>query len=101
LAPTLLYALSLHDALPIFGLAGHLSAHARGALELVDAGLGPLQAHVHQQLVARLHDALEARTVDAGEVIDGLVVGRHTQGVEGQDRKSTRLNSSHVKISYA
>src|SRR5690606_39788320 len=34
---------------------------------------------------------------------DGAVVGRFQDGVEDLDldRKSTRLNSSHVKISYA
>src|SRR5690606_39928522 len=33
---------------------------------------------------------------------DGAAVGpAAVLGVEGQDRKSTRLNSSHVKISYA
>src|SRR5690606_39537991 len=34
-------------------------------------------------------------------VVDGLRQGRVRMADAGQDRKSTRLNSSHVKISYA
>src|SRR5690606_41535438 len=38
----------------------------------------------------------------AGERIDGKVAERQAAARENQrDRKSTRLNSSHVKISYA
>src|SRR5207302_2333799 len=42
---------------------------------------------------------------ELGPVLSGLVVaGRNSSGMAselGSDRKSTRLNSSHVKISYA
>src|SRR5690606_38167587 len=31
----------------------------------------------------------------------GTIIGNYSFGPGGQDRKSTRLNSSHVKISYA
>jgi hypothetical protein len=34
---------------------------------------------MQDELVARLHRALEARTVDADEVVHRLIVGRHTQ----------------------
>src|SRR5438045_4670085 len=61
-ATTEIYTLSLHDALPIWRLAG--THHA------VD---------LHQRLEARLGG------IDAQRV----------------DRKSTRLNSSHLGISYA
>src|SRR5690606_41709371 len=40
-----------------------------------------------------------AASGDVGE--DDLEQGAHAQSRGGQDRKSTRLNSSHVKISYA
>src|SRR5438874_642165 len=33
--------------------------------------------------------------------VPGLIEGAHTGSGLGQDRKSTRLNSSHVEISYA
>src|SRR5690242_21738456 len=67
-APTEIYTLSLHDALPI-------SAHDR-------------------------HDRYEC---DAGEPVQGrgvLLALRAPHRLVG-DRKSTRLNSSHMSISYA
>src|SRR5699024_11795832 len=66
-APTALYTLSLHDALPIFPDA------------------------VKLQFVIR-HDLPELGDVKGGQ-----------PGAAGnqKDRKSTRLNSSHVSISYA
>src|SRR3712207_7618777 len=45
------------------------------------------------------HDAVELR--DRGELlgdVDGVLAGHR---VDHQDRKSTRLNSSHANISYA
>src|SRR6266850_5422435 len=60
-APTEIYTLSLHDALPIFGLVREFGT--------------------------------EVKT----RVLHGLDVVVH----EGEDRKSTRLNSSHLVISYA
>src|SRR5690625_6370721 len=70
-APTDIYTLSLHDALPIYS---HLSAH---------------QARV---LVRREPVPSSSRL---GPSAGGVPVSRH------RDRKSTRLNSSHVAISYA
>src|SRR5690606_42112192 len=79
-ATTAIYTLSLHDALPIL-----LGAQLLERLLL----LGREQRH---DLLARgalaLAHLLEERT-------DLLALLR------GEDRKSTRLNSSHVKISYA
>src|SRR5690606_41935508 len=70
------YALSLHDALPIFQLQG---VHHRLAMpeagEYIQPGGDVLQIEQHRAVAVR-------RLVDP-------------------DRKSTRLNSSHVKISYA
>src|SRR5690554_7689575 len=63
-ATTEIYTLSLHDALPIWGLAHEIKnplGGIRGAAQLLD---------------------------------------RELESTE-QDRKSTRLNSSHVRISYA
>src|SRR5207249_9976374 len=71
---TTTYTLSLHDALPIFYLAEH----------------GPGPAHLpHQPLehaIARLARFRQQLSRLVGQV---------------EDRKSTRLNSSHVSISYA
>src|SRR5438874_6321358 len=65
-APTEIYTLSLHDALPILH-AGRLRVHARGP------GMRSLRLSGGTQSLSR-------RLLD---------------------RKSTRLNSSHVEISYA
>src|SRR5438067_5467855 len=70
-APTELYTLSLHDALPIFGIANVFRGHSPVAGRLV----------------------AQSRTREPG----GDPIERDGPG----DRKSTRLNSSHVSISYA
>src|SRR3712207_9401353 len=73
-ATTEIYTLSLHDALPISG-------HGGGDRLGVDAGQGAGQ----QQFDPTEHEAEEGGHADAG----------------AEDRKSTRLNSSHANISYA
>src|SRR5690606_41317372 len=81
--------LSLHDALPIFGLGDGLLGGVPRAVGLVGA-------------FGQHRDA-------AGRVVlppGGQLPGERGIGADrllelGQDRKSTRLNSSHVKISYA
>src|SRR3712207_7877976 len=88
-ATTEIYTLSLHDALPILQagrLLRSLSWPARGE---------------HGQ----------ARRLQAAEHSGGLLARRREephahQGLrysvaDGEDRKSTRLNSSHANISYA
>src|SRR5690606_41785923 len=83
---------SLHDALPI--CAGDVDAQllvtGRGHVERGDDATGVLDG--------------------VRELADGLAPGGHLKADGdrirnarhgGQDRKSTRLNSSHVKISYA
>src|SRR5579883_2970225 len=43
-----------------------------------------------------------SRTVGADQIVDEMIFSfTHTTEVDWLDRKSTRLNSSHVKISYA
>src|SRR5207253_10187998 len=95
------YPPSLHDALPIYrplGVASPLEeredALAHG--ELADAGAH--RAHDAGHLVAgaegqgRLRLILALHDEDVGEVAPDRA---HVE-----DRKSTRLNSSHVAISY-
>src|SRR5690606_42079807 len=91
-----LYTLSLHDALPI-----HLT--------LV---LG-YETGVEGQRLCRLGGAGGAGVAVGRVVAERLVEERPVEGIldvggqlpvllrVGVDRKSTRLNSSHVKISYA
>src|SRR5690348_18119679 len=77
-APTEFYPLSLHDALPISRVG-----ETRHQVGVRDAG--------------RL---AESHALEVGR--DGLVEPRRDAGrTETEDRKSTRLNSSHPSISYA
>src|SRR5699024_11982847 len=90
---TMLDTLSLHDALPIYRAVETVGL----ALEVGDR-------------VDVVH-VLGHRQVEVGAVVPGterLVVVLVALGVldvgllgPGRDRKSTRLNSSHVSISYA
>src|SRR5690606_41855373 len=86
-APCEPYPLSLHDALPILGGgAGHRTGQA------VELGGEALD-------VRRVgHYALDRALEHVGQVAFPVV---HEGLGAGEDRKSTRLNSSHVKISYA
>src|SRR5690606_40773281 len=86
--------LSLHDARPIFGNGGiWLAGRSARALRAC------CTCCVRVDYVLRG----DSRT-DGGHEADGGIGQRRTQRprtYDGQDRKSTRLNSSHVKISYA
>src|SRR5699024_11320462 len=81
---------ALHDALPIFKHAGSICPRA----DIVDFLWGN-QLYIDDNAlsvhVARIREKL------AGIGLEGLIKTKHRQG----DRKSTRLNSSHVSISYA
>src|SRR5205807_8828784 len=99
--PTALYTLSLHDALPIWRLVG-------------DAGEGPLRLACQHEVagheiglppaslgVDRATGGLEVVIVRALDEIDARASDdlRHHQCALVVDRKSTRLNSSHLVIS--
>src|SRR5436309_8973082 len=80
-----IYTLSLHDALPILTLPLSRCAHAlleRRAASPARIGGG---------------NELDARR----KVADSSPAGDGDAPIFERDRKSTRLNSSHVKISYA
>src|SRR5690606_41511995 len=84
-SPTAIYTLSLHDALPIF-----IPANAKYPLGLValDNFLFTLDNY-YEDLENYINDRVKDRK--SHEILWHAV----------EDRKSTRLNSSHVKISYA
>src|SRR5699024_11509946 len=88
--------LSLHDALPIFqsdGIKGGEHAHVGHNGQVVFAVAVAVGGDVHHQA-----------DVEAGLVLDdgpGVLGNLAVEDVVGLDRKSTRLNSSHVSISYA
>src|SRR5438552_7114266 len=86
-ALTSYYTLSLHDALPIF--PGH---------DAVDRALGQALELVRQHLLRARPRALGVRVVRAPH--EAAIAGEG-QVREPEDRKSTRLNSSHQIISYA
>src|SRR2546430_6154065 len=85
-ATTEIYTLSLHDALPI----------SRPGQEGVGTGTVDGLAHSRQRVAGEDDDG------DRRRAIVRLEAPAHLQAVEyGQDRKSTRLNSSHSQTSYA
>src|SRR5438067_4762583 len=90
---------SPHDSLEPL-LAGH-DVEADGVLELAQAD----RAQPHRpsvgllEVVRAVHQAAEVHAVMEAEHVTRLV--RETGHMFGLDRKSTRLNSSHVSISYA
>src|SRR3712207_7315166 len=81
-ATTEIYPLSLHDALPIYG---------------------GVQPHLDPEAPEPLHrDFVEVSVEPAHEPVCRLQ--KHDPGLDDgapEDRKSTRLNSSHANISYA
>src|SRR5690349_22774444 len=82
---------SLHDALPIFvAECPHRGLHD----DLQRAPIGPELLDRRTAHLADEHDFLGIELAQ-----DLLALGRG--GHSAPDRKSTRLNSSHVEISYA
>src|SRR5690606_41456217 len=95
---TAISTLSLHDALPICLVGGIecLFVDGLGVMVDVDGGLAVLDLFHPQtgRVVIVLPDLLSILQ-DPGQAVLRVVF------VLPGDRKSTRLNSSHVKISYA
>src|SRR5690606_41591240 len=84
--PTAIYTLSLHDALPIYG--NRMTYYGRWTYKFEEA------ARQGAAAALIIHD-------DEGASYGWDVVKNSWSGPQFEDRKSTRLNSSHVKISYA
>src|SRR5256885_11004586 len=80
-ATTEIYTLSLHDALPICHVGGDVDPSHMDAVVVLS-----MANWIMAELVRVFHGLKGA---DAQQVVDTL------------DRKSTRLNSSHLVISYA
>src|SRR5207247_9699383 len=96
-APPVTATPSLHDALPICSFAGGLVDIAKGR----DARIG-IQRRIVFDMVGTA--APEAHNADIDAIVgaeDGELGGGDGCGGCFQDRKSTRLNSSHEWISYA
>src|SRR3712207_7211689 len=80
-ATTEIYTLSLHDALPIYGVVGG------------EARVGERRYVLGLQDWVELHHSPGVGLQEVGEAA--------VAGDPWEDRKSTRLNSSHANISYA
>src|SRR3712207_7752429 len=81
-ATTEIYTLSLHDALPICFFSSHFSFRWRQV---------------------RLYQGKKSGGDDNNNMVTGLEWTHHPvrERISWEDRKSTRLNSSHANISYA
>src|SRR5690606_41394437 len=88
---TVLDTLSLHDALPIFRIGDRLT---KGLGAGGDPVRGERAAEESREEIREAVRGAEMVFVTAG-------MGGGTGTGASPDRKSTRLNSSHVKISYA
>src|SRR5699024_12804418 len=93
------YPLSLHDALPI----SHLASAAAVGAEPVAVAFEEVYLSLQQGLVDGQENPISLTAENSlDEVVDYLSLSRHAVGSQLViDRKSTRLNSSHVSISYA
>src|SRR5690606_40329637 len=95
-ATPVLSTLSLHDALPIW--SSPPSPISRP--EVVHADRHRLRAHGRAAAALRRGRLPDRREADRAGGRGGPA-GSLRAAVPRRDRKSTRLNSSHVKISYA
>src|SRR5690606_42147026 len=86
--PTDIYTLSLHDALPILF---YVRTERPQVALTFDISWG-------RETAIPVLDVLQDKNVKATFFLTGFWAKRHA---DIEDRKSTRLNSSHVKISYA
>src|SRR5699024_12300491 len=93
--------LSVHDALPIFGLA-RLGRRAELAAWFGQDERGDLlRAHLEDSGVQIVPGSDHAeRTSTAKAYLAGDGAATYTFDLTSRDRKSTRLNTSHVSISY-
>src|SRR5690606_42140510 len=97
-SPTVLYTLSLHDALPIWVLALVFTAFALA---------GPQWGYEWQEVKTEGREIIFALDTSKSMLAADIKPSRLDRAklaikdLVATDRKSTRLNSSHVKTSYA
>src|SRR5207249_12012406 len=99
-APPPRFTLSLHDALPIWGMShdfNNVLQAILGYAQLVKQN--PRDA----EFVNRSLSIVESAALDGSEMVRRIQTFARLRPEEQfvADRKSTRLNSSHVSISYA
>src|SRR5690606_39490764 len=98
---TLIHTLSLHDALPIWWPVAKSPAAAKAEIRRMRrirrihfVGIGGVGMCGIAEVLLNL-----GYEVSGSDIRPSPVTAR-LEGFGAQDRKSTRLNSSHVKISY-
>src|SRR5690606_40287567 len=94
------YTLSLHDALPIF--AGLCDLNIKNKNLFISGETGTGKSHLAKIIHEMTHPEAPFVHLNCSEISESLLESElfgHEKGA--LDRKSTRLNSSHVKISYA
>src|SRR5690606_40820936 len=89
--PTDIYTLSLHDALPI-------SEDAHGGTPLGGQRAWPPARAMASAMCRQVAKRRQAPTTSRQAILETAM---DLNDILRSDRKSTRLNSSHVKISYA
>src|SRR5690606_42133341 len=98
---SVLSLLSLHDALPIWLMADFKTYQIDDAeVQAMKTALAAQPAEADRM---QLHFALGRACDQRGEheaAFAHYAAGNAPRAAAAQDRKSTRLNSSHVKISY-
>src|SRR5690242_21532980 len=90
-ATTEIYTLSLHDALPILTVGQNIKA----TYSFADPSTGKLQHQSRSFVISAIMQP------SGNSYIDRSVIINLPTGNSLLDRKSTRLNSSHMSISYA
>src|SRR5690606_40605752 len=89
------------DGLVLALLGGLLVPHVAGDF-LDQAGAGPVHAeYAGGEQGRHVANPVGDLVLRLGEVRESVLVRLPDERCGGRDRKSTRLNSSHVKISYA
>src|SRR5207249_10173704 len=96
---TVLYPLSLHDALPIYVQTGEAGTDRQLEKERFMAALAHRMATLTDRDAVVCGDWNIAHTENDIKNWRGNV--KKSGFLPAEDRKSTRLNSSHVSISYA
>src|SRR5690606_41754851 len=100
-APSEIVTLSLHDALPIWGGTYCIRGSDEPATGF-SLYLEPLLEALHDRAGEERQVLFLPRGHDREAAARLRAIGwRTVAAITGEDRKSTRLNSSHVKISYA
>src|SRR5699024_12096150 len=94
--PPALHTLSLHDALPICAHNGRMTDATTDRRVLITGAHGGVGSQLARELAAEYDLVLHFRRAE-----DAPPGTEYRLAELDEDRKSTRLNSSHVSISYA